>query len=104
MVFIKGQQQPLLLNGDLAEKAFTKKRGQLTEMTQARFESLWLGDMSSRGLGDDDYLSYFWPQCPQYALYEDELNVIYQDLYQVVVKKAAAKAKKTPVKAAGEKK
>ncbi|WP_081962038.1 exodeoxyribonuclease V subunit gamma [Colwellia psychrerythraea] len=101
-MFFKGQQQVLLLNGELAEQVFTKKRGQLVEMTQARFEGLWLGDMSTRGLSDDDYLSYFWPECPLYQNHQAELEFTYQDLYQVVVKKsakpAAKKASKTPAK------
>ena len=100
-MFIKGQQQPLLLNGELADKVFTKKRGQLTEMTQARFEGIWLGDMSTRGLSDDEYLSYFWPECPQYHEHQADIDFIYQDLYQVVVKQAA---KKASAKAAQEKK
>ncbi len=91
-MFFKGQQQVLLLNGELAEQVFTKKRGQLVEMTQARFEGLWLGDMSTRGLSDDDYLSYFWPECPQYHNYQADIEFIYQDLYQVVTKQAAKKS------------
>lgn len=91
-MFFKGQQQPLLLNGELADKVFTKKRGQLVEMTQARFEGIWLGDMSTRGLSEDDYLSYFWPECPQYAMHQADIEFIYQDLYQVVVKQAAKRA------------
>ncbi|WP_083927012.1 exodeoxyribonuclease V subunit gamma [Colwellia piezophila] len=102
-LFFKGQQQPLLLNGQLAEHVFTKKRGQPVEMTQARFESLWLGDMSTRGLSDDDYLRYFWPQCPQYTSHEADLDFIYQDLYQVVVKQAAKRAAKPATKKAAAK-
>jgi exodeoxyribonuclease V gamma subunit len=91
-MFFKGQQQVLLLNGELAEQVFVKKRGQLVEMTQARFAGLWLGDMSTRGLSDDDYLSYFWSECPQYQDHQADIEFIYQDLYQVVVKQAAKKA------------
>ncbi len=101
-MFFKGQQQVLLLNGELAEQAFTKKRGQLVEMTQARFEGLWLGDMSTRGLSDDDYLSYFWPECPQYQNYQADIEFIYQDLYQVVAKQAAKKASKSTAKPSKE--
>ena len=93
-MFFKGQQQVLLLNGELAEQVFTKKRGQLVEMTQARFEGLWLGDMSTRGLSDDDYLSYFWPECPQYQSHQADIEFIYQDLYQVVTKQATKQAAK----------
>ena len=98
-MFFKGQQQVLLLNGELAEQAFTKKRGQLVEMTQTRFEGLWLGDMSTRGLSDDEYLSYFWPECPQYQNYQADIEFIYQDLYQVVAKKAGKQAAKKSSKA-----
>jgi len=105
-MFFKGQQQVLLLNGELAEQVFTKKRGQLVEMTQARFEGLWLGDMSTRGLSDDDYLSYFWPECPLYQNYQADIEFIYQDLYQVVTKqaanKAATKASKSTTKSSKE--
>ena len=100
-LFIKGQQQVLLLNGELAEQVFTPKRGKLVDMTQARFEALWFGDMSTRGLGDDDYLQYFWPECPQYQDHQGALDFIYQDLYQVVTKdkaKPAAKAQAKTVK------
>ncbi|TWX64578.1 exodeoxyribonuclease V subunit gamma [Colwellia demingiae] len=93
-MFFKGQQQVLLLNGELADQVFTKKRGQIVEMTQARFEGLWLGDMSTRGLSDDDYLSYFWPECPQYHNHQADIEFIYQDLYQVVTKKSAKTAAK----------
>jgi len=97
-MFFKGQQQVLLLNGELAEQVFTKKRGQLVEMTQARFEGLWLGDMSTRGLSDDEYLNYFWPECPQYHNHQADIEFIYQDLYDVVAKKAAKKASKSTAK------
>ncbi|KGJ92796.1 exodeoxyribonuclease V subunit gamma [Colwellia psychrerythraea] len=102
--FFKGQQQPLLLNGELAEHVFTKKRGQVVEMSQARFESLWSGDMSTRGLADDDYLSYFWPECPQYQEHQADIDFIYQDLYQVVVKQATKRSTKPAAKATQEKK
>jgi len=97
-LFAKGQQEVLLLNGELAEQVFVKKRGQLVEMTQARFEGVWLGDMSTRGLSDDDYLNYFWPECPQYHNHQADLEFIYQDLYQVVTKKSAKAAAKKATK------
>jgi len=101
-MFFKGQQQVLLLNGELAEQVFTKKRGQLVEMTQARFEGLWLGDMSTRGLSEDEYLNYFWPECPQYHNHQTDIECIYQDIYEVVVKKAAKKASKSTAKPSKE--
>ncbi|WP_425457531.1 exodeoxyribonuclease V subunit gamma [Colwellia echini] len=93
-VFFKGQQQPLLLNGELAEKVFTKSRGELIAMNQSRFESFWLGDMNTRGLVEDEYLNYFWPQCPQYSHHQTDIELIYQDLYDLVVKAAAKKSSK----------
>ena len=97
-VFFNGQQQALLLNGDLADTVFTKKRGQTTDMDQARFERLWFGDMNTRGLSEDDYLAYFWPECPQYSDHQSDIEFIYQDLYQVVIKQAASKKSKTAAK------
>lgn len=96
-IYFKGQQQALLLNGDIAEHVFTKKRGQTIEMTQERFESIWLGDLNTRGLSDDDYLAYFWPECPQYTTIQQDLECIYQDLYQMVVKQSASKSSKSSV-------
>ena len=93
-IYFKGQQQALLLNGELAEKAFSKKRGQIVEMNQERFEMLWQGDMNSRGLADDEYLSYFWPDVPLYQDHQADIELIYQDLYQVISKRAASRAKK----------
>jgi len=100
-LFFKGQQQALLLNGDIAEQVFIKKRGQVIEMDQARFERLWLGDMNTRGLSEDDYLAYFWPQCPEYQSHQSDLEFIYQDIYQMVVKQAASKKKKAPSASSG---
>ena len=95
--YLKGQQQPLLLNGDLAEKVFTKKRGELDEMTQTRFESIWHGDANFNGFADD-YLSYFWSEPPLYEQHHALIDLIYQDLYQSVIKRAPSRAKKTAVK------
>jgi exodeoxyribonuclease V gamma subunit len=96
-LFLKGQQQPLLLNGNLAEKVFTKKRGQLEEMTQDRFESIWHGDTNIIGLADD-YLSYFWPEPPLFEEHYADIDLIYHDVYELVIKRAASRAKKAPAK------
>ena len=88
-VYFQGQQQPLLLNGELAEKVFSKTRGKAVEITQSRFESIWQGDMSTRGLGEDEYLNYFWPECPQYDQHKQALVSIYEDIYERVVKQKA---------------
>jgi exodeoxyribonuclease V gamma subunit len=96
-LFLKGQQQPLLLNGNLAEKVFTKKRGQLEEMTQDRFESIWHGDTNIIGLADD-YLSYFWPEPPLFEEHHADIDLIYHDVYELVIKRAASRAKKASAK------
>lgn len=81
-----GQQQPLLINGDIAAQVFKQSRGKCVEMTQERFESCWQGSESSRGFGDDLYMQYFWPQCPDIHEHLAEIENIYRGLYQVVEK------------------
>ncbi len=95
--YLKGQQQPLLLNSELAEKVFSKKRGQLAVMTQARFESLWQGDLNVIGLADD-YLVYFWPEPPLYEEHRADIESIYHDIYQLVIKRTVTRAKNKPAK------
>ena len=98
--FIKGQLQPLLLNGDLAEQVFVKKRGKVEEFSQEKFEQCWQGDMSKRGFGDDAYIKYFWPRCPAYDDHQGSLMSVYEHLYQVVdkIKPDKAKSKKSAKK------
>ena len=84
--FFKGQQQPLLINGDIAAQVFKQSRGKRVEMTPERFESCWQGSESSRGFGDDLYMQYFWPQCPDIDEHLAEIETIYQGLYHVVEK------------------
>jgi exodeoxyribonuclease V gamma subunit len=93
-LFFKGQQQPLLLNADIAEQLYKQKRGKPLDMTQANFATLWQGDLNTRGFMDDDYLHYFWPQCPQLDDIKDQFDFIYQDIYQVVSKKTVIKKTK----------
>ncbi len=85
-LYLQGQQQALLLNGDLAAVAFAKKRGQVEEMTQEKFELFWYGNMSSLGFGEDPYIKYFWPICPQYAELQGAIETVYQGMYQSVQK------------------
>ncbi|OUR61418.1 exodeoxyribonuclease V subunit gamma [Colwellia sp. 39_35_sub15_T18] len=91
--YFKGQQQPLLINGDIAAQVFKQTRGKRVEMTAERFELYWQGTESSRGLGDDLYMQYFWPQCPDINEHLAEIESIYQGLYQLVEKvKSGSKA------------
>ena len=90
-LYIVGQQQPLLLNGDLAAAAFTKKRGQVEPFGQIQLSNFWQGDLNVQGFGDDPYIKYFWPECPQFSTIETQLDAIYQNLYLVVNKVAAAR-------------
>jgi exodeoxyribonuclease V gamma subunit len=93
-LFFKGQQQPLLLNADIAEHIYKQKRGKPLDMTQANFVVLWQGDLNTRGLSDDDYLHYFWSQCPELDDIKGQFDLVYQDIYHMVSKQAVAKKDK----------
>jgi len=89
--YLLGQQQALLLNGDLASLVFKKSRGKTVEMTQALFEEFWLGagmqgKDAMKGFGEDPYIQYFWPQCPDLDTYLPQLTALYQGLYDSVTK------------------
>jgi exodeoxyribonuclease V gamma subunit len=102
-LFFKGQQQPLLLNGDIAEQLYKQKRGKPIDITQSIFAALWQGDLNTRGLIDDDYLHYFWPQCPQLNDVKSQFDLVYQDIYQMVIKQVATKpVKKIAVQAVNQ--
>jgi len=85
-VFEEGQKQALLLNGDLAALVFKQSRGKNIDMTQERFEQFWLGNENTRAFGDDPYIHYFWPQCPDIFQYLPDIYAIYQNIYQYIVK------------------
>ena len=60
-------------------------------MTQARFEEFWLGagmqgKDAIKGFGEDPYIQYFWPQCPDLDDYLPQLTALYQGLYDCVTK------------------
>ena len=87
--FYQGQQQALLLNGDIADKAFKNLVGAKKEVkgfTQNDFEKLWQDPNAMFALGDDGYMQYFWPQCPQYTDIENQLAEIYLPMYQSLIK------------------
>lgn len=103
----QGQQQALLLNGDLAAFVFKKSRGKTLEMTQARFEEFWLGtgmpgQEAIKGFGEDPYIQYFWSQCPDIFDYLPQLTALYQGMYDSVVKAKVVTKVKSEVKSEGE--
>jgi len=75
--FFDGQQQALLLNGDLAEKRFKSRVFQ-----QEQFMQFWQDNNSFQAFGDDPYTQFFWQTCPELAEIEPLLNQIYQPLHQ----------------------
>ena len=85
-VYKQGQKQALLLNSELAAQVFKQSRGKDVEMTQERFELFWYGTDSTRGIGDDPYIHYFWQQCPDASTYLPELRAVYTSLYQHIEK------------------
>jgi len=79
--YLKGQQQALLLNTELAEKFFKAKTFQ-----QSHFEKLW-SDMSNTlsvvtPLGHDPYMHFFWQQCPEFSEHQQALTELYQPMWQ----------------------
>ncbi len=90
-LYQQGQQQALLLNGDLAAQVFKQSRGKKVEITQDRFEKFWQGsamqgDDTVKGFGEDAYINYFWPKLPDIFTYLPQLKTVYQGLYQHVKK------------------
>jgi len=80
----------LLLNGDIVEKIRKSK-----VFEQAQFEQFWLDSNTFQAFGEDAYMQYFWPTCPNYDDISLKLLSLYQpmlDALQVVkssVKKGA---------------
>jgi len=90
--YLLGQQQALLLNGDIGQLIFNKKTRSAKKAKPERqfqqddFENLWYDNKGFGVLGEDDYLQYFWPKCPQYNEHQLGLEQIYQPMYQSLVK------------------
>lgn len=88
--FYLGQHQPLLLNGDIVEKIRKSK-----VFEQPQFEQFWSDSNTFQAFGEDAYMQYFWPTCPNYDEISRKLLSLYQpmlDALQVVkssVKKGA---------------
>lgn len=77
--FYLGQQQPLLLNGDIAEKI---RKSKVFEQTQ--FEQFWSDSNSFQVFGDEAYVQYFWPQCPDYQEISPKLLALYQPMFDAL--------------------
>lgn len=88
VAFYLGQHQPLLLNGDIAEKI---RKSKVFEQTQ--FEQFWSDSNSFQAFGDDAYVQYFWPQCPDYQAISPRLLSLYQPMFDALqtVKQGAKK-------------
>jgi len=78
-VFIKGQQQALLLNSVIGERYFNARK-----FEQEEFEKLWQDENSFKPLGADPYMQFFWPACPQLTDYRQDIEQLYQGLYQAL--------------------
>jgi exodeoxyribonuclease V gamma subunit len=81
-----GLQQPLLINGALAEQVFKGKASKKKEYSQADFEKYWSDENAMMPFGQDPYLHYFWQHCPDFSHHEDNINEVYQSLYQSLQK------------------
>jgi exodeoxyribonuclease V gamma subunit len=81
--YFAGQRQALLLNGDIAQFYF-KASAKGKSVEQADFAKFWQDDNKQFALGDDAYMRYFWPQCPEISEHSEALEQIYQQMYQVM--------------------
>ena len=93
--FYLGQHQPLLLNGDIVEKI---RKSKVFEQTQ--FEQLWSDSNTFQAFGEDAYIQYFWPRCPNYDDISSKLLNLYQPMLDAlqVVKSSAKPSVKTGAK------
>lgn len=88
--FLKGQQQALLLNGDLGAQccnAVAKGRSKekaVNISSQQQLEHFWHDDKAFSAYVRDPYMQFFWRSCPQFELIIDDLNTLYHDLYQAL--------------------
>jgi exodeoxyribonuclease V gamma subunit len=89
--FYLGQHQPLLLNGDIVEKI---RKSKVFEHTQ--FEQLWSDSNTFQAFGEDAYIQYFWPKCPNYDDISLKLLSLYQPMLDAlqVVKSSKSKGAK----------
>ena len=77
--YFLGQNQPLLLNGDLAEKVRKSK-----VFEQAQFEQFWTDSNSFQAFGDEPYIQYFWRKCPDFDDISPRLLALYQPMFDAL--------------------
>ena len=70
--FMQGQSQALLLNSELAQAFYKAKT-----FEQPQFEMFWHDDNNQQAFGDDPYIQFFWPQCPNFADLKPSITHIY---------------------------
>ena len=95
--YFLGQHQALMLNGDIADKAFKSHIGakeSLKTFEQSDFEKLWQDPNTMFALGNDSYMNYFWPECPDFSEHLPQLADIYLPMYQALEKVKTAKITK----------
>jgi len=90
--YLRGLTEPLLLNGELAHKIYNAK-----SFTQDDFNHYWTDQNAFNIFGEDPYIHYFWPTCPEFVHYQTLLDSIYFDIYQTAVK-TSQKSNKGPIK------
>ena len=91
-MFYLGQHQPLLLNGELAEKV---RKSKVFEHEQ--FQQFWTDTNSFQTFGEEAYINYFWPKCPDYNDIAPKLLTLYQPMFEALqTVKVASKAKAKP--------
>ncbi len=74
--YFNGNTTPLLLNGEIAEKAFKAKI-----FEQKEFEHYWSDTNAFMPLGSDPYIHYFWPECPELATIKPQLESLYLAMF-----------------------
>ena len=74
--YFNGNTTPLLLNGDIAEKAFKAK-----QFEQKEFEQYWSDVNAFMPLGSDPYIHYFWPECPDFLVIKPQLESLYLSMF-----------------------
>ena len=74
-VYLLGQEQALLLNGDLAQVYFKAK-----VFEQVNFDNYWHDDNNRTAFGNDPYLKFFWPNCPDFESIQSTIEHVYSSI------------------------
>lgn len=91
--YLKGQQQPLLLNVKLGEK-YASQQLKNKAFEQSEFEQFWGATGSEQQnsmyhietFSEDAYLQYFWPTIPNFDEHKALLSDIYLPIFSAVSK------------------